>query len=62
MQTTKEQMSLCLISAFVVHCLDNTVHVSVLAKSKMSRLACLCSGVGWFESTLVANPEYRFFD
>ena len=47
-----------LISAFVVCCLNNTI--LRLSKSKILRLASLCSRAGQFESYLVANPEDRF--
>ena len=47
-----------LINAFVVRCLDSII--PILAKSKISRLACLCTGAGRFESNLVANLEDRF--
>ena len=69
MWTTKVQISLCihpvwsarmcrLIWTFVVRYLDS--RIPILAKSKISRLASLCSWVGWFVSHLVGNPEDRF--
>ena len=47
-----------LISTFVDCCLDSII--SILAKSKISRLASLSSWAGRFESYLVENPEDRF--
>ena len=47
-----------LISAFIVHCLDNIM--PKLSKSEISSLASLCSWAGRFELYLVANPEDRF--
>ena len=47
-----------LISTFVVRYLDNII--PILAKSKISRLASLCSWAGRFESYLVGNSEDRF--
>ena len=47
-----------LISFFDVHCLNNII--AILAKSKISRLACLCNLAGRFESYLVANPKDGF--
>ena len=48
------------IRAFVVRCLDSKIHVPLLSKFKVSRLASLCSWAGQFESYLVGNPEDRF--
>ena len=47
-----------LIRAFVVHCLDSII--SILAKSKISRLASFWSWAARFESCLVGNPTDRF--
>ena len=44
-----------LISTFVVRCLDSTCY-----GQNFKTLASLCFWAGWFESTLVANPEDRF--
>ena len=48
-----------LISAFIVRCLISTI--PILAIAKISRLASLCSWVGWLESYLVTNPWRPFF-
>ena len=48
-----------LISAFIVHCLDNII--PILAKSKISRLASLCSLAGQFVSYLITNPPKTGF-
>ena len=48
----------CLISTFVVHCLDSNTPSNYTRNFKS--LARLCSWAGWFESYLVANPEDRF--
>ena len=50
--------SACLISTFVVRNLDCIK--PLLAKSKISRLASLCSWASQFESYLVGNPEDKF--
>ena len=47
-----------LISAFVVRCLDSII--SILAESKISRLASFWNWAARFESHLVGNPEDRF--
>ena len=47
-----------LISTFFVRCQDSII--SLLSKSKIPRLASLCSCAGWFVSYLVGNPEDRF--
>ena len=44
------------ISAFVVRCLDRII--LLVSISEISSL--FCGWAGRFESTLVANPEYRF--
>ena len=46
-----------LISAFIVHCLDN---IRLILHQKFKTLASLCSGAGQFESYLVANTRDRF--
>ena len=48
-----------LISTFVVRYLDSII--PILAKSKISRLASLCSWAGQFESHLVTNPKETGF-
>ena len=53
-----EQQRRSLFSAFAVRCLDSIV--TILAKSKISRLPSLCNWAGWFEYYHVANPEDRF--
>ena len=49
-----------LMSTFVILFLE--IIMTTLAKCKLSLiyLASLCSGVNWFESYLVGNPEDRF--
>ena len=47
-----------LISIFVIRYLDSIIPIT--AKSKISRLASLCSRTGRFESFLVTNTEDRF--
>ena len=47
-------------SAFVVHYLDTHSIISIFVKSKISRLASLCTRTDRFESYLVGNPKDRF--
>ena len=51
-----------LICAFVVRCLDDIIYniTYIIAKSKISRLAGLCSWAGRFEFYLVAYTQDRF--
>ena len=44
-----------LISTFVVCCLD-----SIIPLVSISDISSLCGCTGWFESTLVVDPEDRF--
>ena len=48
-----------LISAFVVHYLDSIV--PILAKSKIARLASLCSWADWFEFYLAWKSRRQVF-
>ena len=48
-----------LIRTFVVHCLDSII--SILAKSKISRLASFWSWAARFESCLVRKPRRQVF-
>ena len=57
MRTTKAQTSLCLISAFVVHCLDSITPSYIW---NFKTVAILCFWAGWFESFLFENPKDRF--
>ena len=54
----KQRRRGALISAFVVRCLGNII--PLVAIYEISSPNSLCDYVGWFESTLVANPEDRF--